>query len=123
MRPYLAIIKDSFRAALASHVLYVLLGLITLLLVAIAPFHYREVLDWEIKLGQHVRNPELLVERLVERKDSGKHPEIARIWSLISTDLQEELVATAGSDHFGIHWRRRDHYRYSGGDRLHERGR
>ena len=32
MRPYLAIILDSFRAAIASRVLYILLALITILI-------------------------------------------------------------------------------------------
>lgn len=93
MRPYLAIIKDSFRAAFASQVLYVLLGLITLLLVAIAPFHYQEVLDWKIKLREHVPNPQLLVERLVEGKEND--PKIKSVWDALPADLQKELVATA----------------------------
>ena len=93
MRPYLAIIKDSFRAAFASNVLYVLLGLITLLLIAIAPFHYQEVLDWEIKLREHVSNPQLLVERLVAGKESD--PKIKSVWESLPTDLQKELVTTA----------------------------
>jgi len=37
MRPYLAIVKDSFREALASRVLWILLLLTTLLLAALAP--------------------------------------------------------------------------------------
>lgn len=41
-RPYLAVIIDSFREALASRVLWVVLGLIVLVLMAIAPFGYRE---------------------------------------------------------------------------------
>ena len=93
MRPYLAIIKDSFRAAFASNVLYVLLGLITVLLVAIAPFHYQEVLDWQIKLREHVSNPQLFVERLVEGKDSD--PKIKSVWDALPADLQKELVTTA----------------------------
>jgi ABC-type transport system involved in multi-copper enzyme maturation permease subunit len=93
MRPYLAIIKDSFRAAFASHVLYVLLGLITVLLVAIAPFHYQEVLDWKLKLREHVTNPQLLVERLVEGKDDD--PKIKSVWDALPADLQKEVMATA----------------------------
>ena len=40
MRPYLAIIADSFREALASRVLWILLILITLLLAALVPLSY-----------------------------------------------------------------------------------
>ena len=62
MRQYLAIIKDSFRAAMASRVLYVLLALITLLLVALAPFHFVESLDWKLVYQQHVKDPAALIE-------------------------------------------------------------
>jgi hypothetical protein len=41
MRPYLAVILDSFRAALASRVLWILLVLITLFLAALAPLSLR----------------------------------------------------------------------------------
>ncbi len=95
MRPYWAIIKDSFRAALASRVLYVLLLLITILLVALAPFHVKEVLDWKIKLGQHVPNPESLVRRLVENSDNPDRPELGRIWDRLPGSLQGELTAIA----------------------------
>lgn len=95
MRPYLAIIKDSFRAALASRVLYVLLGIITLLLMLIAPFHYREVLDWQVKINEHVQNPESFVKRLVDRKVNPDYPEITRIWDSFSEKLQTDLLATA----------------------------
>ncbi len=98
MRPYLAIIKDSFRAAFASRVLYVLLGLITLLLLALAPIHYREVLDWKIKRDQHLPDPALLVERLVERKDDPDSRGIARIWDLLPEDLHEKLIAIVKRD-------------------------
>ena len=40
MIPYLAVIKDSFREALVSRVLWILLVLITLLLVGLAPFSW-----------------------------------------------------------------------------------
>jgi len=42
MRPYLAIIIDSFRAALASRVLYIMLALITLLFLIVGPLHLTE---------------------------------------------------------------------------------
>ena len=44
MRPYLAIIIDSFRAALASRVLYILLALITLLFFLAGPAYLIETL-------------------------------------------------------------------------------
>lgn len=91
MRPYLAIIKDSFRAAMASRVLYVLLLLITLLLLAIAPLHLRETLDWRLSSDFNVRNPEQLVRRVVNDKESKKP--VARIWELLPDRLKKKLVA------------------------------
>lgn len=91
MRPYFAIIKDSFRAALASRVLYVLLGLITLLLIVLVPFHVREVLDWKLQFGEHVRNPEVLVSQIMERKDDANRPEVARVWNMMSKSVQDQV--------------------------------
>ena len=90
MRPYLAIIKDSFRAAMASRVLYVLLLLITLLLVAIAPLHLRETLDWRLSSDFNVRNPDRLVRRIVEDQDSKKP--VTRIWSLLSKRIKKQIT-------------------------------
>ncbi|MEM7453143.1 MAG: ABC transporter permease [Planctomycetota bacterium] len=91
MRPYLAIIKDSFRAALHSKVLYVLLLLITILLVGIAPFRLHEVLDWEIGYNSNVSRPHELVIRLVERKDDERYPEMGRVWEMLSDGMKNDL--------------------------------
>ena len=94
MRQYLAIIKDSFRAAMASRVLYVLLALITLLLVALAPFHFVETLDWKLVYQQHVKDTAALVEQILEEKDNDRRPEIGRIWELLPASLKKDLEAT-----------------------------
>ncbi len=49
MRPYLAIIQDSFREALASRILWVVLILITLFLLALVPVGYRQSLTTEFR--------------------------------------------------------------------------
>ena len=49
MRKYFAVVKDSFREALASRVLWILLLLVTLLLAAVAPLGYREVLTFRLR--------------------------------------------------------------------------
>lgn len=43
MRPYLGILRDSFREAVASRVLWILFVVATLFLAAIAPFGIRDV--------------------------------------------------------------------------------
>ncbi len=90
MRPYLAIIKDSFRAAMASRVLYVLLLLITILLIALAPFHLRETLDWKLQRDVNVRQPDQLVTRIVQRREKDKP--VARIWELLPEKLQKRML-------------------------------
>jgi ABC-type transport system involved in multi-copper enzyme maturation permease subunit len=51
MRAYLAVVQDSFREALASRVLWVLLILITLLLAVLAPLGYRQQATRELTDG------------------------------------------------------------------------
>jgi len=92
MRPYLAIIKDSFRAAMASRVLYVLLLIITVLLVFLAPAHVRETLDWKLVREINV-DPPRLAEQLVVRREI--NPSVQRIWSQLSNDLQQRLIKAA----------------------------
>ena len=95
MRQYFAIIKDSFRAAMASRVLYVLLALITILLLALAPFHYSETLDWKLMYQQHVRDPGALIEQIIEDKDDPKHPEVTRVWDQFPKSLQNKVLKAA----------------------------
>ena len=103
MRPYLAIIKDCFREALATRVLYVLLFLITILLLAIAPFYLQETVEWKLNwqwnppgqnvgAGNNVSNPEKIIERLVTRHNQPGEKPIARIWELLPDELTEKLA-------------------------------
>ena len=92
MRPYIAIIRDSFRAAFASRVLYVLLGVITVLLILVSPMHIRETLDWQLKFGEQVKRPEFVVRRLMQNKDDAKRPYINRIWSQLSEKTRSNVI-------------------------------
>ena len=92
MRPYFAIIIDSFRAAFASRVLYVLLGIIVLLLLVIAPLRMTEALDWKISAVQHMPNPSSLTQQLVERGQSDRYPEVKRIWDMMTEDAQKDVT-------------------------------
>ena len=99
-RAYLAVIHDSFRAAFASRVLYIMLILIGLILLALAPLHLDQQVDWEIQTTEHVVNPTRLATRLVEEGKSGKRPAVAHVWNRLSPDLQQGLedVVAAESD-------------------------
>ena len=90
MRPYLAIIKDSFRAALASRVLYVLLGLIVLVLLALAPLHVRESLDTKLDIDE-LDQLSLIAQRIVERKDDPARPGSKRIWESFPENVRTQL--------------------------------
>lgn len=93
MRPYFAIIKDSFRAALASRVLYVLLIFITLLLLVIAPLHIRETLDWQ--LPERGLNSKGIAKLLVERQGQPDEAVMTRVWELLPDDdnLKDQLIS------------------------------
>ena len=92
MRPYIAILIDSFRAALASRVLYVLLALITLFLLVLAPFVCTESLDWEIQPNSSSFNVERVVRKLVGTEGGEKRePSVEAIWQRLPEELQKEM--------------------------------
>lgn len=91
MRPYLAVIKDSFREAFASRVLWILLVLITLLLLALAPLG---VVD---KAASSLRNEDLisgteLAKELVEQGNSASPSPAKHVWGFLSDDLRRRLT-------------------------------
>ena len=101
MRPYFAIIKDSFRAALASRVLYVLLIFITLLLLVIAPLHIRETLDWQ--LSERGFNTQGVAKALVERQGKPDQAVMTRVWELIPDEdnFKDQLIALVEKEEAG----------------------
>src|SRR5437868_7976455 len=90
MRPYLAIIKDSFREALASRVLWVMTGLIAVILLALAPIGYKVNLTGEINWGEIADAPQL-VSRLRRDAQSATPSPGSRIWSLRDDDTRKKL--------------------------------
>ena len=97
LRPYVSVIRDSFRAAMKSRVLYVVLALIVLVLLVIAPFHCRQTLDWYVTPNS-ITAPERLAARLVEEGKSGKRPAVEHIWNQLSGKLQTELSEQFSAD-------------------------
>lgn len=96
MRPYLAIIKDSFREAMASRVLWILLALITLALLAIAPLTYSQQRTIGLRDIEHW--PEI-AEKVREASSgsaagSAAHAvsaPVARIWGLLAKPEQQQI--------------------------------
>ncbi len=90
MRPYLAIIKDSFREALASRVLWVFTGVIALVLLAIAPLGYQLDLTGPFAWGDIVDGPQL-AKRLREAGGAEQDSPAKRIWSLLDEDTHKAV--------------------------------
>lgn len=92
MFKYLAVIQDSFREALASRILWVVLGSITILLLAVAPLSYREVVTWRLTDGDFTDLPGFL--RLVRDASDDVVPSPQRyLWRRFDAKLRERLLA------------------------------
>ncbi|WP_254510653.1 ABC transporter permease [Anatilimnocola floriformis] len=90
MRPYLAIIKDSFREAFHSYVLWIVIALITIFLLALALLSYRQTLTVGLR-GNEIDWP-ALIEQL-EKAKAGKGTSGAqRIWSLMNSTAQDNIA-------------------------------
>ena len=91
MSKYLAVVKDAFREALASRVLWLLLSLITLLLLALAPLGYQEVVTTRL-VDADVRDPMELIE-LLRKEGAEKDPSPSRrIWMKFDDEFREKLA-------------------------------
>ncbi len=90
MRPYLAIIVDSFREALYSRVLWILLGLITLLLIALMPLGVSFPVTTALN-GRDIRELSGFGERLLSGSSDDEFPTRKVVWSRLSPELQARL--------------------------------
>ena len=94
MRPYLAIIKDSFREAFATRVLWMTLLAITLFLAALLPIRFEE------RIASELRRPEIingfgLVETWQEQSTSANPSPGKHLWGLMDSKTQQTLVDSA----------------------------
>lgn len=95
MRPYWAVIVDSFRESLSSRVLWVLVGLITLLLLLLAPLtvkfststgFYHDDVDEVTKFAQTLQRTKSAAEDSPQRA----------VWNRLSDDLKKEIDTFTG---------------------------
>ena len=98
MRPYLAVIRDSFREALASRVLWILLVVITLFLVALVPFGITQQLGSYLS-DEDLLDPDKLVEQIAAEGKSPAPSPGRRIWGLLPQAAKDSL-ATKPSEPF-----------------------
>lgn len=90
MRPYLAIVKDSFREALASRVLWILLLLTTLLLLMLAPIGLDEQFGVRITPADILDSQTFLEQ--VERQQARSGPSPGKqVWSHFDSAFKARL--------------------------------
>ncbi len=103
MRPYLAVIADSFSAALSSRILWVAFVAIWLLLACLAPIGYREDFTTQFR-GQDFHNgtrmKAMLAQGLVDPK--AKDEPIGRIAAALPDDLRRQLQRVGEGDEVRI---------------------
>ena len=97
MTAYLVVIKDSFREALYSRVLWILLLLIILLLLSLLPLGWQRQLTTGLRRDD-VRNlaelvAELNAARVAPDTSAGKH-----IWNMLPQQVQRQLQAYTPPD-------------------------
>ena len=91
MRPYLAVLKDSFREALASRVLWIVIILTTLALVVVAPLGIKEETAARLRRNS-VRNWPALVAKIDDERQSGDPSPGRQIWNRWSDQLKGQLA-------------------------------
>jgi ABC-type transport system involved in multi-copper enzyme maturation permease subunit len=91
MRPYLAIIKDSFREAIASRVLWLVFGIISIFLLGIAPLTFRQTATVGLRM-EEVEPWPIFVEKLRDEGQIDKPSPSRRIWSLLTEKERQALV-------------------------------
>jgi hypothetical protein len=91
MRPYLAVIRDSFREAFATRVLWIMLILIGGLLGLLAPLGFEPALAVSLQFTDF-RNPRTFLEELRDNANSPEEPS-GYVWSRLSDDFRSQLKA------------------------------
>ena len=85
MRAYLALIKDSFREAMASKVLWIVLMLITILFIALAPLSFERQLRSRFDSGDIENGPALIAKMIAAADEEAPSP-AKRVWSLLDDE-------------------------------------
>lgn len=96
MRPYLAVIRDSFREALATRVLWIVLLLISLFLALLAPLGFEKTIAISVH-WEDLRDPTALIQHLIENQDRPNLP-AGYLWSRLPAGFRSELTALKNSD-------------------------
>ena len=79
LRPYMAVIKDSFREAFASRVLWILLSISTLILLALAPLRIQEQRASQLH-PRSIRDWPGLIDRIYQQAQSTEPSPGKQLW-------------------------------------------
>ncbi|HLJ10231.1 MAG TPA: ABC transporter permease, partial [Planctomycetaceae bacterium] len=91
MRPYLAVLKDSFREALASRVLWIVFILTTVVLALLAPLGIKEEKVHQLRRNS-IRNARDLVAKIDQQRRSDEPSPGKQIWTFLSEDLKSRFA-------------------------------
>lgn len=97
MRPYLAIIKDSFREALSSRVLWILLGLSTVVLVAVAPVGIREQAGAYFGLND-ITDHKALLDKIKEQQSAAAPSPGKQVWALFDENFRKSASGSSAAN-------------------------
>ncbi|MGV2334542.1 MAG UNVERIFIED_CONTAM: hypothetical protein LVR18_10660 [Planctomycetaceae bacterium] len=89
MRPILAILKDAFREAWASRVLWMALAAILLVLLALSPMGLKSVTSTRLRPYELVDTEAFL--RQLQQGSTAEAGPARHIWSLLSLEKQEKV--------------------------------
>jgi hypothetical protein len=92
MRPYLAILKDSFREAFASYTLWVLLILITLTLALLAPFGLTQEAASTLQRAD-LLDPRGLLDKLAAAGKAEDPSPAGHVWEQLPDDYRERIAS------------------------------
>ena len=106
MRAYIAILKDSFREAMASRVLWVALIGIGVVLLLLAPFGLHTQKATQLRRSE-VSKPAELLQSLVDGANEEKTP-AAHIWSLLTEKQKTEVQQMLSPDAYQQNQDRRE---------------
>lgn len=88
MRPYLAILKDSFREAFASRMLWILIAIIAIVLFGLAGFRLEDSVPFRFERIDFL-SPGQMVQHL--RKTESLKPAERRVWDLLPEDSRAQM--------------------------------
>jgi ABC-type transport system involved in multi-copper enzyme maturation permease subunit len=109
MRPYYAILKDSFREALANRSLWVLIAGLTIVLLGLAPFNLREELA-SVLTPRDVVDIDAFAARLKRQGQSDRPSPGRHVWGLLSDGLKLNLDRQSTAERPGGRQARRESF-------------